>query len=84
VQKVGDGSDTFFWTDFWVGGIPLRERFRHLFELSERKWSTVAEMHTLGWEAGGEAWLWRRQLWVWEEELLRECHDLLHHIFLQV
>jgi hypothetical protein len=32
----------------------------------------VANMYALGCEAGGEAWLWRRQLWVWEEELLRE------------
>jgi hypothetical protein len=29
-------------------------------------------MYALGCEAGGEAWLGRRQLWVWEEELLRE------------
>ncbi|KAK2402105.1 hypothetical protein QL285_051652 [Trifolium repens] len=30
-----------------------------------------------GWEGGGEAWVWRRQLWVWEEEMLRECQTLL-------
>jgi hypothetical protein len=44
MRKVGDESDTFFWTDPWLGGIPLCERFGRLFDLSERKSSTVAEM----------------------------------------
>lgn len=26
---------------------------------------------------GGGAWQWCRRLWVWEEELLVECRDLL-------
>ncbi|MCI64018.1 helicase-like protein, partial [Trifolium medium] len=34
-------------------------------------------MFTLGWEVGGAAWVWRRQLWVWEEEMLGECQTLL-------
>ncbi|PNX66584.1 receptor-like protein kinase ANXUR2, partial [Trifolium pratense] len=41
-------------------------------------------MFSLGWEAGGEAWVWRRQLWAWEEELLDECQTLLLPVFLQV
>ncbi|MCI27521.1 cysteine-rich receptor-like protein kinase, partial [Trifolium medium] len=28
----------------------------------------VAEMSSLGWEAGGEAWMGRQQLWVWEHD----------------
>jgi hypothetical protein len=56
-KKVGDGSDTFFWTDPWLGGVPLCERFRRQFDLAENKSSTVAEMFSSGWEAGGEAWL---------------------------
>ncbi|GAU26111.1 hypothetical protein TSUD_225740 [Trifolium subterraneum] len=32
---------------------------------------------------GGEAWVWRRQLWVWEEELVEECQALLHNFVLQ-
>ncbi|GAU47968.1 hypothetical protein TSUD_280270 [Trifolium subterraneum] len=31
----------------------------------------------------GEAWQWRRQLWVWEEEMLRECQSLLLNLTLQ-
>jgi hypothetical protein len=53
VRKVGDGTDTFFWTDPWVGGSSLRERFGRLFDLAATKSCTVAEMCGAGWEAGG-------------------------------
>jgi hypothetical protein len=43
-NKVGDGLDTFFWTDLWLDGIPLSERFERLFDLAENKSSTIAEM----------------------------------------
>ncbi|MCH83870.1 cysteine-rich receptor-like protein kinase [Trifolium medium] len=59
-KKVGDGLDTFFWTNPWLGGRPLSERFRRLLDLAENKSSTVAEIFSLGWEADGEAWVWRR------------------------
>ncbi|KAK2418448.1 hypothetical protein QL285_040641 [Trifolium repens] len=76
-RRVGDESDTFFWTDPWVDGIPLREQFGRLYDLAETKQRTVAEMSLLGWGAEGEAWVWRRQLRGWEEEELRECQSLL-------
>jgi hypothetical protein len=41
-KKVGDSLDTFFWTDPWLDGLSLWERFRRLFDLSENKSSTVA------------------------------------------
>ncbi|GAU40452.1 hypothetical protein TSUD_374620 [Trifolium subterraneum] len=75
-KRVGDGSDTFFWTDPWVGEIPLCERFGRLFELAETKLCTAAEMCSLGWGVDGEAWVWRRQMRACEEELLRECYTV--------
>ncbi|MCI98192.1 receptor-like protein kinase ANXUR2, partial [Trifolium medium] len=62
---------------------PLCVRFRRLFDLAVNKSSTVAELFTLGWGTGGEAWLLRRQLWAWEEEMLGECQTLLDDFFLQ-
>ncbi|GAU19084.1 hypothetical protein TSUD_79060 [Trifolium subterraneum] len=41
-------------------------------------------MASLGWGAGGEAWVWRRPLRGWEEEMLGECQSLLLNISLQV
>ncbi|GAU22735.1 hypothetical protein TSUD_138600, partial [Trifolium subterraneum] len=83
MRKVGGGMDTLFWTDPWVDGIPLCERFGRLFDLADTKLRTVAEMFSLGWGANGEAWVWRRQLRGWEEESLRECQTLLFNISLQ-
>ncbi|GAU10297.1 hypothetical protein TSUD_420400, partial [Trifolium subterraneum] len=83
VRKVGDGVGTFFWTDTWLDGIPLCERFQRLFDLTINKSSTVAECSSLGWGPGGAAWVWRRQLWAWEEEMLGECQALLHNFVLQ-
>ncbi|GAU28621.1 hypothetical protein TSUD_55650 [Trifolium subterraneum] len=82
-RQVGDGSDTFFWTDPWVDGTPLCERFRRLFDLAVNKSDSVADMFQLGWGIGGDAWVWRRLLWAWEEELLGECQTLLFTISLQ-
>ncbi|MCI09288.1 kinesin-like protein, partial [Trifolium medium] len=64
-------------------GFPLSVKYRRLFDLSLHKSSTVAAMRDLGWEAGGAAWSWRRQLWAWEDEMLRECRSLLSDIALQ-
>ncbi|GAU16239.1 hypothetical protein TSUD_298710 [Trifolium subterraneum] len=83
IRKVGDGTATYFWTDPWLGGVPLCERFGRLFDLAENKSSTVAEMSFLGWGYEGEAWEWRRQLSAWEEEMLGECQILLLDFILQ-
>ena len=44
----------------------------------------VAEMSSLGWGDGGEAWVWRRRLLAWEAELVGECMTLIYDISLQV
>ncbi|MCI34288.1 putative non-LTR retroelement reverse transcriptase related protein, partial [Trifolium medium] len=59
-KRVGDGSDTFFWTDPWMDETSLCERFGRLYDLAENKSVSVVEMFSLGWGAGGEAWVWRR------------------------
>ncbi|GAU20861.1 hypothetical protein TSUD_120530 [Trifolium subterraneum] len=84
VKKVGDGTDTLFWSDPWVDGIPLCRRFRRLFDLVETQLCSVAEMASLGWGVGGAAWVWRRPLRGWEEEMSEECQSLLLNISLQV
>ena len=71
LRIIGCGSTTFFWTDKWVGGVPLQVRFPRLFSLAENRWVTMAEMESRGWEDGGGAWEWRKRLLAWEEESVR-------------
>jgi hypothetical protein len=82
-RRVWDGAATYFWCGCWCGGTPLRDRFRRLYDLADNKAITVRDMFLLGWEDGGEAWRWRCSLWVWEEEMLAECRELLHDVPLQ-
>ena len=81
---VGDGKNTLFWSDVWVGGIAFRDRFNRLFELSLLKEESIFGMHSLGWGSEGRAWRWRRRLFVWEEELVGELKFLLQNVTLQV
>jgi hypothetical protein len=75
-RQVVSGVETLFWSDLWLGGVPLSVRYPRLFDLSLHMMSTVAEMSGLRWEVGGAAW-------AWEEEILRECRNLLSDLVLQ-
>ena len=46
---MGNGTNTYFWTDPWLGGTALSVRFRRLYELSVNKSWTVEEMYVKGW-----------------------------------
>jgi len=78
-KVVGDGNNTLFWFDNWLGDVPLCRRFSRLFDLATNKFVTVADMCDRGWEDGGGAWSWRQRLWTWEEE----CRELLDDVLLQ-
>ncbi|PNY09187.1 ribonuclease H [Trifolium pratense] len=71
VKKMGNGVQTSFWEDTWVGDISLRERFPRMFSISIQKEASVASLRNLN---GGERWdlVWRRRLFVWESNLLDE------------
>jgi len=47
---VGDGADTLFWHDAWLGAVPFCVHFRRLFELTVDKSTTVAHMFSRGLE----------------------------------
>jgi len=82
-RVIGNGSKTFFWTDNWLGGVPLYLQFSRLYELSIKKECLMEEMARGGWEVGGNGWLWRRRLLAWEEDSVRECASLLNNVILQ-
>jgi hypothetical protein len=83
-RVVGDGVNTLFWFDHWVGDSPLRIKFPRLFDLAVNKECLVAKMEREGWEEGGRAWLWRRRSLAWEEDSVRECIVLFNNVVLQV
>jgi len=58
-------------------------KFSHLFDLAMDKECKVADMWRRGWAVDGRAWEWRRRLFAWEEECLRECSVLLHNFVLK-
>jgi len=82
--EVGDGAHTLFWWDPWIDELVLKNSFGRLFDLSNNKMATVTKMYSLGWGEEGEAWKWRRRLFAWEEEKVRECCDILTNIVLQL
>lgn len=82
-RVVGNGHCTYCWANNWVGRVPLRIKFRRLFDLALNRECTVEEMAVLGWEEGGNTWVWKRRLLAWEEECVRECSVLLSNVVLQ-
>jgi len=73
-----------FWKDPWLDGVSLDVRYAKLFDLLINKCATIAEVFSLGWEVNGEAWKWKRRLFVWEVGLVRECAKQLSLVVLQV
>jgi len=54
-RSLGNGKNTLFWTDAWVGGVSFSVRFNRLYELSVLKSVSVFDMHLLGWGVEGAA-----------------------------
>jgi len=47
-RVVGDGRNTLFWYDNWIGNLPLKMKFSHLFDLAVDKLSLVRDMESRG------------------------------------
>ena len=82
-RVVGNGRNTLFWYDRWMGDLPLKLKYPCLFDLVVSKECSVEEMWRLGWMEGGRVWVWRRRLLAWEEDGVRECSLLLLNVVLQ-
>lgn len=70
LRIVGNGMNTSFWNVKWKGDRCFRLKYPRLFMLSNQRESVVGEVG-VNTDVGRE-WLfnWRRNLFVWEEELL--------------
>ena len=43
-RLIGDGRNTYFWHDNWVGNTPLRCKLPHLFDLAVSKECIVEDV----------------------------------------
>jgi hypothetical protein len=76
-KKLGSGGGTRFWLDKWLGPIPLCDLFPRLFSVSTHADKCVSDFGD--WRNEVWCWMfrWRRQLFVWEGELLSQLLELL-------
>lgn len=82
VRKVGNGGKTKFSKDVLRGGVCFRDKYPWLFALSNQKEATVADVWVNG-EMGREwRFMWRRNFFVWEDDLLNSLvEDLEGHVW---
>ncbi|KAK2449803.1 hypothetical protein QL285_008959 [Trifolium repens] len=79
---VGNGNSTRFWKDVWVGEQSLGSMFPRLFGISLSKDITVGQAGrrvdgVWRWEL-----VWRRNLFVWENELLRQLLAVIEGVII--
>ena len=53
-NKVGNGYDTWFWEDVWIGASPLRKQYVRLFSISLLRKTSISDYGC--WD--GLAWNW--------------------------
>jgi hypothetical protein len=80
IKKMGNGEQTSFWKDLWIGTVPLCEKFPRLYSISLQKEVSVATLRDSN-EAGW-TFVWRRRLFVWETTLLEELTSMLNSVIL--
>ncbi|KAL8541409.1 hypothetical protein ACS0TY_002610 [Phlomoides rotata] len=63
-KRVGNGSGTDFWGEWWVGEKPLKCSFNRLYRISLQKSFSIEQMGS-----------WREGLWVWEFRWARSLNS---------
>jgi hypothetical protein len=81
-RKIGNGINTSFWKDMWLGEAPLYLMFPRLFSLSTQKEAKVGDM--VGVHGGVAVWnmIWRRHPFLWEVNLIDNLMALLEGVIL--
>jgi hypothetical protein len=81
-RKVGNGNDTYFWSSKWIGATPLALVFPRLYSLSNQKEKVVSDFIVS--QDGRRSWnfLWRRNLFIWEEDLVNNLVNILDSLVL--
>ena len=82
VRKVSNGREMSFWKDRWMGDQPLAITFPRLFSISLHKEAKVRDVWNL--HNGVVSWnlIWRKQPFIWENNLVANCLTSLNGILL--
>ncbi|KAF1877735.1 hypothetical protein Lal_00038044 [Lupinus albus] len=83
-RRIGDGSNTRFWLDKWLGSDSLSSKYRRLYNLSTIKEGLICNLGI--WEGGIWKWKlpWRRPLFSWEIDLTNSFMKDLNHLQLHI
>lgn len=76
-RKVGNGESMSFWEVAWRGEFFFQVKYPRLFSLSNQKEATVREVGLFNTTGNNWNFVWRRPLFVWENELLVELLEEL-------
>lgn len=81
---IRDGVKTRFWLDKCLDGQSLAIMFRRLFLLADQKEALVKDMwrhrqNSWGWDI-----IWRRNGFVWEQELIQQLYLVLENRYIQL
>ncbi|KAF1877282.1 hypothetical protein Lal_00012053, partial [Lupinus albus] len=78
-KEIGDGLQTLFWHDIWVGNQSLKLVFPRLFRLASNNQSRVCDNGV--WRDDVWKWdiVWRRSLFGRDESLAKNLYDLIHN-----
>jgi hypothetical protein len=82
VRKVGNGLSTRFWRDVWLGDSALCVKFPRLFSLSSQIDARIGDLFLLEGESRSWSFIWRRSLFLWEEDLVSQLLVLLDSVLL--
>jgi hypothetical protein len=63
--------------DCWVGNSPLCEQFPRLFSISIQKEALVCDLRVRTEDGERWNWRWRRNLFAWEHDLLRQLVEMV-------
>jgi len=81
-RKIGNGANTSFWKDRWLGEVPLYTMFPKLFSLSTQKEAKVGDLVLLQGDVRGWNFMWRRHPFLWEVNLIDNLMTLLEGVIL--
>jgi hypothetical protein len=82
VRRINNGASTSFWSHVWLGDLPLADKFPRLFSLSSQRDAVISDVAEVNGDRIEWSFMWRRRLFIWEEELVTLLKNSLCDVLL--